>query len=148
MLARKTEQKLNYVTLRLPESKGEYPDEWGRDPFPHERGKFSKRFQEWLREDVAAVWPDVDSLEDPGVQSAALRCCLLPSFSVHAYVQGPPGEGKGVTSDSAQSLDWVHSTMTLLHCSPACCDLLFAPTTLFRPHDPLFLAHSSRVTAD
>jgi hypothetical protein len=89
MLARKTEQKLNYVTLRLPESKGEYPDEWGQDPFPHERGKFSKRFQEWLREDVAAVWPDVDSVEDPGVQSPVLWCCLLPSFSVHGYVQGP-----------------------------------------------------------
>lgn len=67
LLARKPEQALNYVTLRLPESKGEYPAEWGHEPFPAKRGKFSERFQEWLTQDVAARWPDVDAPEDPGL---------------------------------------------------------------------------------
>lgn len=68
LVARKTEQKLNHVTLRLPESKGEYPHEWGYDPFPEKRGKFSQQFQEWLAQDVAQVWPDVEDTDDPGLQ--------------------------------------------------------------------------------
>ena len=67
LVARKSSEKLKYVTLQLPESMGEYPVEWGHDPFPPERGSFSERFQEWVRQDVQKVWTDVDSPGDPGV---------------------------------------------------------------------------------
>jgi hypothetical protein len=66
LVARKTKQELNYVTLKLPESKGEYPEEWGYEPFPEQRGKFSTRFQEWLKEDMPDIWTDPESAEDPG----------------------------------------------------------------------------------
>ena len=66
-------QQVKHVSLRLPQSGGEYPEEWGHDPFPLERGPFSRAFQDWLRRDVPQMWVDVDSADDPGARSLANR---------------------------------------------------------------------------
>ena len=65
--ARADSQRVKYVNLQLPTSQGGvYPEKWGANPFPPARGKFSSSFQDWLRRDVPTIWPDVDSLSDPG----------------------------------------------------------------------------------
>jgi hypothetical protein len=64
--ARADKQSVKYVDLRLPVSDSTYPVEWGHDPFPAERGRYSLAFQEWLKRDVAAIWPDVEATADPG----------------------------------------------------------------------------------
>ena len=65
--ARTDKQAVKHVSLQLPYSHGDYPEEWGRTPFPPERGPYSTAFQQWLRRDVKNIWVDVDTDTDPGM---------------------------------------------------------------------------------
>lgn len=71
--SRQAQMAVKYVNLSLPASNGEYPEEWGAEPFPPSRGNFSATVQAWLKRDVASMWPDVDAMEDAGAQCESWR---------------------------------------------------------------------------
>jgi hypothetical protein len=79
--AKAEQDKVKWVELQLPQSHGAYPADWGNDPFPPARGQFSSQYQEWLRQDVPAIWPDVDSSEDTGgIRTRSVSDCAAISM--------------------------------------------------------------------
>ena len=80
--ARTDKQAVKHVSLQLPYSHGEYPEEWGRTPFPPERGPYSTAFQQWLRRDVESIWVDVDTPTDPSMLSRGLAAWTRASWTL------------------------------------------------------------------
>lgn len=72
VFSRHAEVSVKYANLSLPASGGSYPEKWGAEPFPSQRGAFSMALQKWLRHDVSSIWPDVDALGDPGASKGVL----------------------------------------------------------------------------
>lgn len=58
-------ERIKWIELRLPQSHGEYPPEWGAEPFPPSRGKFSSAIRDFFARDHP-MWPHVDQEDDPG----------------------------------------------------------------------------------